>query len=43
MARRHPGGPADGGLAYWMEDWTGCIARYEERLALAEGTGDPSA
>jgi len=32
---------ADGGLAYWMEDFEGCIDRYEERLALAEGTGDP--
>jgi len=31
---------ADGGLAYWMEDFETCIARYEERLALAEGTGD---
>ena len=32
---------ADGGLAYWMEDFEGCMARYEERLALAEQTGDP--
>jgi predicted ATPase/class 3 adenylate cyclase len=32
---------ADGGLAYWMEDFDGCFARYAERLALAEETGDP--
>jgi predicted ATPase/class 3 adenylate cyclase len=31
---------ADGGLAYWMEDFEGCRARYEERLALADETGD---
>ena len=32
---------ADGGLAYWMEDFDGSRARYEERLRLAEPTGDP--
>jgi hypothetical protein len=32
---------ADGGLAYWMEDFDGCKASYGERLALAEETGDP--
>jgi predicted ATPase/class 3 adenylate cyclase len=31
---------ADGGLAYWMEDFEGCRVRYEERLQLAEKTGD---
>jgi predicted ATPase/class 3 adenylate cyclase len=31
---------ADGGLAYWMEDFEGCRARYEERLSLADQTGD---
>lgn len=33
---------ADGGLAYWMEDFEACRGRYEERLALAEATGDPT-
>ena len=32
---------ADGGLAYWMDDVQGARASYEERLALAETTGDP--
>ncbi|HYL40886.1 MAG TPA: adenylate/guanylate cyclase domain-containing protein [Candidatus Binatus sp.] len=31
---------ADGGLAYWMEDFEGCRARYEERLQIAESLGD---
>jgi len=31
---------ADGGLAYWMEDFDACRVRYEERMALAEATGD---
>ena len=42
--RREPGSPgstADGGLAYWMDDVQGARASYEERLALAETTGDP--
>ena len=34
---------ADGGLAYWMEDFEGCLARYAERLALAEEIADPRA
>ena len=33
---------AGGGLAYWMDDMTGARAMYEERLALAETTGDAS-
>jgi tetratricopeptide (TPR) repeat protein len=32
---------AAGGLAYWMEDIPGARGLYEERLALAETTGDP--
>jgi hypothetical protein len=32
---------ADGGLAYWMDDVPGAHRLYEERLALAETTGDP--
>ncbi|HEY3072086.1 MAG TPA: adenylate/guanylate cyclase domain-containing protein, partial [Candidatus Limnocylindrales bacterium] len=32
---------ADGGLAYWMEDFEGARVAYEERLELAEATGDP--
>jgi predicted ATPase/class 3 adenylate cyclase len=32
---------AAGGLAYWMEDFEGARAAYEERLELAETTGDP--
>jgi hypothetical protein len=32
---------ADGGLAYWMEDFEGCASRYSERLTLADQTGDP--
>lgn len=32
---------AAGGLAYWMRDVVAAQAAYEERLALAEETGDP--
>jgi predicted ATPase/class 3 adenylate cyclase len=32
---------ADGGLAYWMEDFDSCVERYAERLRLAEESGDP--
>jgi len=32
---------AAGGLAYWMRDFVAAQAAYEERLALAEETGDP--
>jgi predicted ATPase/class 3 adenylate cyclase len=32
---------ADGGLAYWMDDFPGARAAYEERLGLASTTGDP--
>ncbi len=32
---------ADGGLAYWMDDFPGARAAYEERLRLASTTGDP--
>ena len=32
---------ADGGLAYWMDDFPGAKAAYEERLQLASTTGDP--
>jgi predicted ATPase/class 3 adenylate cyclase len=32
---------AEGGLAYWMDDFPGARAAYEERLGLATGTGDP--
>ena len=31
---------ADGGLAYWMEDFDGARSRYEARLQLAEASGD---
>jgi hypothetical protein len=31
---------ADGGLAYWSDDFERAKAVYDERLALAEGTGD---
>ena len=31
---------AEGGLAYWMDDFAGARAAYEERLDLATGTGD---
>ena len=31
---------ADGGLAYWMEDFEGARVRYEEGLEIAEATGD---
>lgn len=31
---------AEGGLAYWMNDFGGARVAYEERLGLAEGTGD---
>ncbi len=32
---------AEGGLAYWMNDFVGSRRAYEERLELAESTGDP--
>jgi hypothetical protein len=32
---------AAGGLAYWMRDFVAARAAYEERLPLAEETGDP--
>ncbi len=32
---------AAGGLAYWMRDFIAARAAYEERLALAQETGDP--
>ena len=32
---------AEGGLAYWMDDFPAPGRAYEERLALAEATGDP--
>jgi tetratricopeptide (TPR) repeat protein len=32
---------AEGGLAYWMEDFEGARSAYRERLELAEATGDP--
>jgi predicted ATPase/class 3 adenylate cyclase len=32
---------AEGGLAYWMDDFAGARTAYEERLDLASGTGDP--
>jgi hypothetical protein len=32
---------AAGGLAYWMRDFVAAEAAYEERLALAQATGDP--
>jgi non-specific serine/threonine protein kinase len=31
---------ADGGLAYWTADFEAARSRYEQRLALAEATGD---
>jgi hypothetical protein len=31
---------AEGGLAYWMRDFDAATSAYEERLALAIGTGD---
>jgi predicted ATPase/class 3 adenylate cyclase len=31
---------AEGGLAYWMNDFEACRVAYRERLALAEATGD---
>jgi len=31
---------AEGGLAYWMDDFAGAGKAYEERLALAISTGD---
>ncbi len=33
---------AEGGLAYWMDDAPGARIAYEERLALADSTGDPA-
>ena len=32
---------AEGGLAYWMDDFAGARIAYEERFRLASGTGDP--
>jgi predicted ATPase/class 3 adenylate cyclase len=32
---------AEGGLAYWMNDFDGARIAYDERLRLATGTGDP--
>jgi predicted ATPase/class 3 adenylate cyclase len=32
---------ADGGLAYWLDDFAGARAAYEPRLQLAQTTGDP--
>ncbi|MBF8290539.1 MAG: Adenylate/guanylate cyclase protein, partial [Chloroflexi bacterium] len=32
---------AEGGLAYWMNDFPAARAAYEERLAMAEAAGDP--
>ena len=32
---------AEGGLAYWMNDFPAARVAYEERLGLAETTGDP--
>ena len=32
---------ADGGLAYWMNDFAGSRRAYQERLELAETTDDP--
>jgi predicted ATPase/class 3 adenylate cyclase len=32
---------ADGGLAYWSDDFERANLVYSERLALADGTGDP--
>jgi tetratricopeptide (TPR) repeat protein len=32
---------AEGGLAYWLNDFEACHKAYTERLALAEATGDP--
>jgi hypothetical protein len=31
---------AEGGLAYWLDDFAGASAAYEQRLALAKATGD---
>jgi predicted ATPase/class 3 adenylate cyclase len=33
---------ADGGLAYWLDDFSASRAAYEERLQLADSTGDPA-
>jgi hypothetical protein len=33
---------AEGGLAYWLDDFAGTRTAYEQRLALAEATGDPA-
>jgi predicted ATPase len=41
VAVRIAGLTADGGLAYWMDDFSGARQAYEERLELARGTGDP--
>jgi len=32
---------AAGGLAYWMDDFAAARVAYEDRFAIAEGTGDP--
>ena len=32
---------AEGGLAYWMDDFAGARTAYDERFGLASGTGDP--
>ncbi len=34
---------AIGGLAYWLDDFAAARTAYEERLVLAEPTGDPAA
>ena len=38
---RIPALAAAGGIAYWMRDFVAARAAYEERLALAQETGDP--
>jgi tetratricopeptide (TPR) repeat protein len=39
---RMAGLAALGGLAYWLDDFPAARAAYEERLALAQPTGDPA-
>ncbi len=41
VAARIAGLTADGGLAYWMEDFGAARRAYDERLELARSTGDP--
>lgn len=41
MRARIAGLAADGGLAYWLEDFGGSRRVYAERLEAAEATGDP--